>query len=419
MQDELDTLSIVVSGLVAKEKEISAKLLSLIDANADFRKESLHFNTTLSKDERHGQGIYFTPRAVREKLFSVLDKHSVQPMHILEPCFGSGEFIHDSLKKYPTAKIVGVEKNTELFESFGKHLKVDARNQDYLIYKADRRADLIIGNPPYFVVKEKTYGGVAVATGRGNIFALFIYKAISEDLADGGILAFILPTSFYNCTYYQPCRDYLIKNTEILHLENLEKGGFYGTAQDTMLLVLRKVTSSSKQFVFRMDGRVYITPFYKELQQLVAGALTLKSLGLTVKTGEIVWNQYKDVLDDVTGTLVIYSANIVEGNRIEMDGLGGQKKQYIRSFTGPPTKGPAIVVPRGYGNNYKFMYAVIKEGIEFYGENHVNVITCNDIKIINRVCKSFEDERPGQFIKMFIGNGALSKTELESGLPIF
>ena len=27
--------------------------------------------------------------------------------------------------------------------------------------------------------------------------------------------------------------------------------------------------------------------------------------------------------------------------------------------------------------------------------------------------------RTGQFIKMFIGNGALSKTELESGLPIF
>jgi hypothetical protein len=65
------------------------------------------------------------------------------------------------------------------------------------------------------------------------------------------------------------------------------------------------------------------------------------------------------------------------------------------------------------------MYAVIKDGVEFYGENHVNVITGMDSKIINRVCKSFEDERTVQFIKMFIGNGALSKTELESGLPIY
>jgi hypothetical protein len=82
-------------------------------------------------------------------------------------------------------------------------------------------------------------------------------------------------------------------------------------------------------------------------------------------------------------------------------------------------KGPAILVNRGHGNaSYKFNYVLIEDNREFYAENHVNMILGN-ISALKKVAKSFEDSRSDEYIKMFVGNGAMSKTEIESVLPIF
>jgi hypothetical protein len=106
-------------------------------------------------------------------------------------------------------------------------------------------------------------------------------------------------------------------------------------------------------------------------------------------------------------------------NQLVLNNLGHNKKQYIQGFERPITKGPAIVVSRGYGNSYRFSFALV-EKIEFYGENHVNVIYPVDPKVsITQIKKSFEDSRTSQFIQYFVGNGALSKSELENVLPIF
>ena len=40
-------------------------------------------------------------------------------------------------------------------------------------------------------------------------------------------------------------------------------------------------------------------------------------------------------------------------------------------------------------------------------------------KNISQIVKSFEDARTAKFIQYFVGNGALSKTELETVLPIY
>jgi hypothetical protein len=58
----------------------------------------------------------------------------------------------------------------------------------------------------------------------------------------------------------------------------------------------------------------------------------------------------------------------------------------------------------------------------FYAENHVNVIypkTPGAARALQRVVKSFRDERSQTFIKYFIGNGSISATDLETLMPIF
>jgi len=384
----------------------------------NFRESSVKLNAALSKDTRKVNGIYFTPRNVRSRLFSVIKELGVTSVEtVLEPSFGSGEFLADLETEFPGATVFGVEKHKELFDSVqGENLT----HGDFLEYVADP-VDLIVGNPPYFVTKLKE---AEAMSGRGNIFVLFVYRCIKDHLKDGGHLAFVLPTSFYNCSYYEPCRRYIRETCTILHVENLD-GGFYETIQDTMLLVLKKEVAGEPFFLER-GGNLYISPYATQLRELIAESSTLATLGFKVKTGEVVWNQEKASLTSDAGDgayPVIYSNNIVGGEVRLLDEMGGEKRQYIKGDAWKkPAKGPALLVTRGYGNKYHFNYAFVPEGFEFYGENHVNVImprTQAAMGHIERIKKSLKDPRTAEFIRMFVGNGALSKTELECVFPVF
>ena len=142
-----------------------------------------------------------------------------------------------------------------------------------------------------------------------------------------------------------------------------------------------------------------------------------------VKTGDVVWNQEKEKLSD-KGVLLIYSTNIVDGTLV-IDNINSkkqEKKQYIKDYHKTPISGKAILVNRGYGNvKYKFNYIYV-DLKEFYGENHVNMILPRNKeseKNLDLVKKSFDDPRTFEFIQKFVGNGAMSKTEIETILPIF
>jgi len=385
----------------------------------EFRETSKQFNTSLSKEERQQQGIFFTPKKARDFLFSTLADLGVTPKVILEPSFGSGEFLLDARSKYPKAKLLGVEKNEALFNSV-KCPKASLTCTDFLTWKG--KADLIVGNPPYFVLKagvdKKAYA--PCMTGRPNIYVLFLYKCLEEHLEKDGFLAFIIPTSLYNCSYYQPMRDYIAKHTTIRHLENLNKPGFYETGQETMLIVLQKKKVNDDYIFESKSGNTYISPYWRELADLTKNTKTLSDLGLGVKTGNVVWNQVKENLSD-NGTLLIYSSNIKDCE-LKLDNLGGkERKQYVSGLTKPMLDGPVILVDRGYGNSYSFN-SVLVTMKNFYAENHVNVIypkTPAAVGALERVVKSFQDERSQTFIKYFIGNGSISATDLETLMPIF
>lgn len=385
---------------------------------APFRPTSLALHKSLSKEERQAEGIFFTPAPLRRKLFEVLELHGPPggPATVLEPSFGSGEFLHDAKAKWPTATLYGVEKNPTLFRSIPDTMGT-LTCTDFLVYPP-RPVDLVLGNPPYFVTNAKD---PACMTGRGNIYVQFIYKCLMDHLNPGGLLAFVLPTSFYNCSYYQPCRDAIRAYTTVLHCETLE-GGFYETAQDTMLLVFKKTPSTTNPHFVTIQGHAMLSPHARELEVLLAGTTTLKALGFAVKTGEIVWNEHKSDLHDTEGTLVLYTGNIVGTSVVLKETMTAGKKQYIRGCKKEPVQGPALLVCRGYGNAFRLSYAFVPAGTTFYGENHINVITATTAAakaLFPRVLASFADARTAAFLRMAVGNGALSKTELESVLPVF
>lgn len=384
---------------------------------SDFSNISKELSSSLSKEDRKKQGIFFTPKNVRDIVISKIDEYNSSPTNILEPSFGSGEFLKD-IEKY-NCKVTGVEFNKTIFNRVSKEFKnknkYNLLNNDFLEFDQKEKFDVILGNPPYFVIDEKNQ---ECMTGRGNIFVMFIYKCLVSHLQKDGLLAFVLPTSFYNCKYYEPCRKYIRENTTILHVENV-KAKYIDTSQDTMVIIIKNTPSKINNYILDFSSNVCISPYQKRLKELVEESTTLEELECSVKTGEVVWNQHKDKLDEAQGTLLIYSSNIIDNKLVFNNLLGDEKKQYIKNYKRKPSKGPAILVSRGYGNKYSFSYAVIDKDVEFYGENHVNIITPKNNYCLQTILKSFENERTEEFIKLYTGNGALSKTEIETILPIF
>ena len=388
----------------------------VIEEDESFREHSVQLHSSLPREIRQERGIYFTPKKVRDLLFELLHQHNVHPSRVLEPSCGSGEFLMDAKQHFPDAECVGVEYNEQLAISARQTSQLRVDQADFLTWRDEMEYPLILGNPPYFVLKTDAYK--ECVTGRANAFVLFLYKCITQHLAPNGILGFILSTSLYNSSYYQPMRNYLVQHTTILALENLVDPGFYDTKQETMLLLIQKTPSVERPYMFELSHRWYMSPYASELKDMVRGATTLSELGLKVKTGSVVWNQVKDNLSD-EGTLLVYSSNIKEGKFVH--GVLSPKKQYVQGITKPLLDTPVILVARGYGNSYQFQYVYMEE-TNCYAENHVNVIyptSPEAIPHLHRVVTSFQDSRTMTFIQRFVGNGQLSATDLETIVPIF
>ena len=112
--------------------------------------------------------------------------------------------------------------------------------------------DVIVGNPPY------VFGG-----GRGisasekrffkrkydsahrklNLFSLFIERSVKL-LSERGIVGFIVPNTLLRVTSYEDTRVYILENTKILRLVNLEAGVFAGVTAATIVMDLQKEDDS-------------------------------------------------------------------------------------------------------------------------------------------------------------------------------
>lgn len=387
----------------------------------------------LPKEDKKKQGIYFTPRGtVSNVLKYIRSVVSGKNLRILEPSCGSGEFLTSIEDNYPEAYVTAIEKNKTIFKSVeitkGVLPNMSVLNEDYLNYESSCKYDLIIGNPPYFVMKkgdvdQKYY---KFFEGRPNIFNLFIVKALGE-LTENGVLCYVLPKSFLNCLYYNKTRLLIYEQYEILNIINCDDENYIETNQETFVLVLRNSKGNNKNFSHQIGKYIIFgeEKNIRELRNLKQNSCTLSDCGFDVKVGSIVWNQCKDILtNDSSKTRLIYSSDIVNHTLTQKSYEDEKKKNYIRKEGG--TK-PSLVVNRGYGSGkYSFEYCLIEGGFSYLVENHLICIVDSKersdddlLATYGRVIKSFEDPRTKKFIELYFGNSAMNTTELKQILPIY
>jgi len=394
----------------------------------NFTELSRKLTKQLSKEEKKEYGIFLTPLTTIQKNIEFLSPYIKNGMSVLEPSCGSCHFIFSLLEKYEL-NITGVEFNKKIFDSIAKYEteKVRLYNRDFIKFGELDTYDLIIGNPPYFVMKKTDVPSMyhKYFDGRPNIFIIFIIKSLHL-LKKDGILSLVLPKSFLNCLYYNKTRKYIIENYKILTI--IECADEYlDTKQETIILIVqnKKDVCGNSEFVLNYEGNYILgnRVIIDKLRDLYAGSTTLSQIGCRVFVGTVVWNQNKAILtNDATKTRLIYSSDIKDNELVLQKYANKEKKNYIDK---EGCNEPVLVINRGYGvGNYKFDYCLIEGGFEYLIENHLICVKCDlgnedAVAMYERIISSLENPKTIEFIKLYFGNNAINTTELAHIVPFF
>lgn len=408
--------------------------------NEQYSQFSIDITRQINRDEKKEYGIFITPKIIITKLFDAIIKYTSENglniQTILEPSCGTCEMVNYCDNLFNGTHIDSIEFNSKIFN----HIKnltfknnVTLINQDFMKFDSSINYDLIVGNPPYFVL-EKDYKIPEkikpYICGRPNMFGLFIIQSIFM-LSSNGILAFVIPKSFLNSVYYSKIRNFIKETCEIIEIIDFEKDNkFIDTQQSTFGIILKKRSNNTFlpiecNYSIKFNDNFMFTNDSVFLKSLLEGTTTLSKLGLSVRTGNIVWNQHKSELtDDDNETVLIYNTNLTKEHTIDLKSFKNEEKhQYIKK-DGKIT--PTLVVNRGNGNSkYNLNYALVTGVGPYLIENHLNEIYSPIIKkedliiLFNKIIKSFENPKTQIFIDLFLGNNGLSKTELETIFPIY
>ena len=396
----------------------------------DFSEHSKQLTKQLSKEEKKNNGIYFTPPSIIEKMIRVLFPYFKNITNILKPSCDSGEFIQ-RFEHFTIYKIDRIEFNETIYNSIKTKFKSTILNMDFLDWNSTKKYELIIGNPPFYVMKKneiKTKPYDEYYTGRQNIFILFIAKSL-ELLSESGILAFVLPKNFMNCLYYDNLRKYISKNYKIIDIIDCCKDKYLETQQDTIGLIIQKqncVLNNPSYTININNYTIFNTPsIISQIKECYNETTTLKNINFEVNVGNVVWNQVKDKLtDDENETRLIYSSDIID-NKLSIKKYNNKaKKNYI---TKPGKTNLLLVVNRGYGKgDYKFSYCLIDTDKPYLIENHLICIKYKgDItkqklrEKYKTIINSLKSEKTKKFINLYFGNNAINTTELCEIVPIY
>ena len=407
-----------------------------IESNKQFSLLSYEITKNLESSVIKDNGIYFTPNDVillcLNKIKKLELEYNIIINEILEPCCGSCEFVLLLDDYYKNKNIDAIENNSEIFKKIKninlKNNKLELEHKNFFFKETNKKYDLIIGNPPYYVlskndISEKYY---KYFDGRPNIFILFIIECLKK-LNKNGILCFVLPINFMNCIYYDKTRKYIKSNYTILDITFFKDSKFLNTRQDVFIMIVQNSNKNNDKFILNVSGYTIFNEEEKieKLKKLYEGSSNLNKLNFKVNVGNVIWNEKKSILtDDTSKTLLIYSGYIIENELVVKKFNNELKKNYINK------KGLnelCLIINRGYGKgNYKFSYALVDTDKDYLIENHLLVIkycgnkSKDEVRnLYKRIIESFDNEKTKEFISIYFGNNALNTSELIHILPIY
>lgn len=331
------------------------------------------------------------------------------------------------------------------------------------------RFDFVLGNPPYFKIKNMGQDMKDAFSdsvyGHPNAYALFIQAGIEMLRADGR-LGFIIPRSMLSGLYFKNLRSYVENKTtikEIVHIADRKKV-FDAVLHSTMILSLqrnntkkRKINISFAQSrediegchsAISVDANKVIqhlngtsvwfvadsVKIYNIINRIIKenSLLSGEKISCRAKTGQIVWNRIKPLLDTIAraDTLPLIWATDVGKFSFSFNRAGEARPCFLKVSDKTQNlivKGLSILVQRVTADEQpsRIVACIPDEFINnaadgYFVENHLNIIqTAVENSAIDPyfILGVLNSEIVEFFFRAMNGNTQVSATELNL-LPI-
>ena len=339
------------------------------------------YTSALPDDYRAKHGIFYTPPALIEHLLEMAKTAGTcwLTVRVLDPACGGGGFLVAAAARIVLAlgdtepalvlkqlgrRLHGFEQDPfgawlaqaaldihllPLAQAAGREIPLVVSTRDSLDLRREDEGsfDLVVGNPPYGRVTPPLARRAVFARGvygHANLYGLFTDAALRWT-AEGGLVAYVTPTSMLSGLYYKALRALLTRDgpPAAIDLVAERSGVFDDVLQETMLAVYRRggrrtsaqvgflsvssngqITSSPAGTVTlsrdgqapwllpRAPGQIVMT------RQLRAMPHRLADYGYEVSTGPLVWNRYKPQLHVRRGERaypVVWAECVTSGGR--------------------------------------------------------------------------------------------------------
>ncbi len=360
------------------------------------------------KTEKSKYGQFNT--GVNECELTINELKKITNLHgdILEPSFGTGNFINELLKYDVSIDAFEIDKNV-----YKPIDRCNCFNGDFLLQEINKKYDFIIGNPPYIELTysyytdedkkklEKLYK--LKGRGRINLIHLFFDRTF-QLIKEKGFIAFLLPSTILTSPWYNDIRKKIYEEYSVLNI--IENVPFKEVSISVCLLILQKKVNGKHKFIEKNDEFYILTK-----NKNILNKTTLKQKGFKCQIGDILWYKVKECLTDNTNDkTLIYTNNIKYGEleigkklKSKIEG----KKQYISVYNSQLINN-CIITPRVVGK--KMNVYLLLNNDKYVFENHVLIITHDDIEKLKELNKIITDPNVG--FNKFFNSTCLTATEL-------
>lgn len=202
----------------------------------------------LTNSKRENNAAYYTNKYIINEIFKHLPDFEEDEINILEPSVGVGNFLPFIFKKYEEIKKVNIdvvdidEKNMQILKLLLKKQRIPTNVHinfivtDTLLYKFNKRYDLVIGNPPFSKLKAKEatkYLNNNINKDTTNTFEFFLEKALR--ISDYVVM--ITPKALLNTPEFTSTRE-LLSEKKIECIQDYGENGFKGVLVETICLFI-------------------------------------------------------------------------------------------------------------------------------------------------------------------------------------
>ena len=202
---------------------------------------------------------FYTPKSLIFDIVKHLPDFPGDSIHILEPSVGAGNFIPYLCERYRNKVIyldvIDIDKNSLdllklLIGKQGyKNLKIHYLQEDFLQYTSTTKYDLIIGNPPFGKVSDKSllklYKTQALNQKTNNIFAFFIEHSYHL----GKLVSLIVPKSFLSAPEFAATRNLIEQECDLQQIIDFGEKGFPGVKIETIMLLFAATKQHTKNII--------------------------------------------------------------------------------------------------------------------------------------------------------------------------